>query len=69
MANWLTGIGYGLSIVSVGLLAWVAWPTAGEDPLLAPVVIVGAALSVIGMALRWRAHILMNRKVDEDGKG
>lgn len=68
MANWLTGIGYGFSIVSVGLLAWVAWPKAGGEPLLAPVVMVGAALSVIGMALRWRAHILMDRKVDEDGE-
>ncbi|MBU0826040.1 MAG: hypothetical protein KKA44_14735 [Alphaproteobacteria bacterium] len=66
MANWLTGIGYGLSIVSVGLLAWVAWPEPDEDQMLAWAVIAGAALSVIGMALRWAAHIVMNRKIAED---
>ncbi|MDR6833377.1 MULTISPECIES: hypothetical protein [unclassified Sphingopyxis] len=66
MANWLTGIGYVLSIVSVALLAWVAWPARDEDRALAGAVIAGAALSVVGMALRWAAHIAMNRKIAED---
>ncbi len=69
MANWLTGIGYALSIVSVALLAWVAWPAAGEDRALVAAVIAGAALSVIGMALRWAAHILMSRKIREERDG
>lgn len=66
MANWLTGIGYALSIVSVALLTWVAWPAPDENPALVGAVIAGAALSVIGMALRWAAHIVMNRKIAED---
>lgn len=69
MTNWLTGIGYALSIVSVALLAWVAWPDAGEDRALAIAVIAGAVLSVIGMALRWAAHVLVNRKIREESEG
>lgn len=69
MTNWLTGIGYALSIVSVALLAWVAWPDAGEDRALALAVIAGAVLSVIGMALRWAAHVLVNRKIRREGGG
>ena len=66
MANWLTGIGYVLSIVSVALLAWVAWPVPGEHRGLIGAIIAGAVLSVIGMALRWAAHIVQNRKIAED---
>ena len=66
MANWLTGIGYALSIVSVVLLAWVAWPAPGENRALIGAIIAGSALSVVGMALRWAAHILQNRKIEED---
>ncbi|HWW56611.1 MAG TPA: hypothetical protein VN047_06935 [Sphingopyxis sp.] len=66
MANWLTGIGYALSIVSVVLLAWVAWPEPGEDRGLVGAIIAGAVLSVIGMALRWAAHIIQNRKIREE---
>lgn len=66
MTNWLTGVGYALSIVSVALLAWVAWPAAGEDRALAIAVIAGAVLSVIGMALRWAAHVLVTRKIREE---
>lgn len=66
MANWLTGIGYALSIVSVVLLAWVAWPAPGEAQAWVWVIIAGAVLSVVGMALRWAAHIVQNRKIAED---
>jgi hypothetical protein len=66
VANWLTGIGYALSIVSVVLLAWVAWPVAGENRALVGAIIAGAVLSVVGMALRWAAHIVQNRKIEED---
>jgi hypothetical protein len=66
VANWLTGIGYALSIVSVALLAWAAWPAPGEDRLWAWVIVAGAVLSVIGMGLRWAAHIVQNRKIAED---
>lgn len=66
MANWLTGIGYALSIVSVALLAWVAWPAPGENRALIGAIIAGSVLSVVGMALRWAAHIVQNRKIAED---
>ena len=66
MANWLTGLGYALSIVSVALLAWVAWPAPGENRALIGAIIAGSALSVIGMTLRWAAHIVQNRKIEED---
>lgn len=66
MANWLTGIGYALSIISVALLAWVAWPAPGENRGLMVAIIAGSVLSVIGMALRWAAHIVQNRKIEED---
>lgn len=65
MTNWLTGIGYALSIVSVALLAWVAWPQPGEDSALIWAVMAGAVLSVVGMALRWAAHVLVNRQVKD----
>lgn len=64
-ANWLTVIGYALSIVSVAFLAWVAWPGPARiaDPS-------GdhrrAGLSMVGMALRWAALIVQNRKIAED---
>lgn len=63
--NRLTGAGYALSIVSVALLAWVAWPSAGEDKAMVWVVIGGGLLSVAGMALRWTAHVLMQREIEE----
>jgi uncharacterized integral membrane protein len=66
VANWLTGLGYALSIVSVALLAWVAWPAPGEDRALIGAIIAGSVLSVVGMALRWVAHIIQNRKIEED---
>ena len=66
MANWLTGIGYALSIVSVVLLSWAAWPGPDEDRALVGAIIAGAVLSVVGMAMRWAAHLIMHRKIEED---
>jgi hypothetical protein len=63
--NWLTGIGYALSIVSVAFLAWFAWP--GPPRIADPS---GdhrrARLSVVGMALSRAALIVQNRKIAED---
>jgi uncharacterized BrkB/YihY/UPF0761 family membrane protein len=66
VANWLTGFGYLLSIISVALLAWVAWPAPDEDRALVGAVIAGAVLSVVGMAMRWAAHLIVHRKIEED---
>jgi len=49
----LEGFGYVISIVSVALLAVAAWLGAGERPELRSVILAGAALSVLGMILRW----------------
>jgi hypothetical protein len=37
-----------------------------EDGGLIGAIIMGSVLSVVGMALRWAAHIVQNRKVEED---
>jgi hypothetical protein len=50
--------GYLTSTASVILLAAVAWKGASRDPLLLACLIVGALASVVGMGLRWRAHLL-----------
>jgi hypothetical protein len=52
----LKGLGYLVSIVSVGLLATAAWQTASKDPLLQLCLIGGALTSIGGMALRYAAH-------------
>jgi hypothetical protein len=49
----IEGIGYIISILSVGLLARVAWIGADGEPLLRGLIAVAVILSVTGMALRW----------------
>ena len=48
--------GYILSAISVVLLATVAWPTTSGEPLLAVALVAGAALSVLGMGVRWLSY-------------
>jgi hypothetical protein len=50
--------GYLTSTASVLLLAAVAWKGASENGLLLIALIAGAGASIVGMALRWRAHLL-----------
>ena len=61
----LKGLGYLISIVSVGLLGIVAWPQPDEPKWKAVVVSAGMATSVIGMFLRWISH---RREQHEQGK-
>lgn len=68
MTNWLTGIGYMLSIVGVALLAWVAWPAVGKNSALIWAIVIGVILSVIGMGLRFAGHILTTRRIEEESK-
>lgn len=49
----IEGFGYFVSILSVVFLAMAAWLTAQGRPALRAFIIAGAALSVVGMALRW----------------
>ena len=57
-ASKLKGGGYLTSAVSVVLLGMPAIKSASEDALLALCLFAGMALSVVGMALRWRSHRL-----------
>ena len=51
------GLGYLVSIVSVILLGAIAWPTAEEPLWHLPVLLGGVSTSIIGMGLRYKAHI------------
>ena len=57
------GLGYLVSIVSVLLLGAIAWPTASEPRWHMPVLIAGMATSIVGMGMRYRAHILQQREL------
>lgn len=52
----LKGGGYLLSSVSVALLGIPALKSARDEPIMLVVLIAGMALSIVGMALRWRSH-------------
>lgn len=52
----LKGSGYLVSSVSVALLGIPALKSAQDEPLMLLVLISGMALSIVGMALRWRSH-------------
>jgi len=47
------GLGYAISMVSVGLLAVPAWKSASQDSLLFLCLVGGVAAAITGMALRW----------------
>ncbi|GAA4004819.1 hypothetical protein [Sphingomonas humi] len=51
----MRGLGYLISIVSVLLLGAVAWPKPGDPAWHMPAVLLGMALSIGGMGLRWLA--------------
>ena len=57
------GLGYLVSIVGVFLLGAIAWPTATEPRWHMPVLLAGMATSIIGMGMRYRAHILQQREL------
>ncbi len=52
----MKGLGYLSSIVSVLLLGTVAWPKADEPRWKAPLLAVGMAASIFGIALRFLSH-------------
>jgi len=57
------GLGYLVSIVSVFLRGAIAWPKAGDPGWHVPVLIAGIATSVIGMGLRYKAHLDQQREL------
>ena len=68
----LKGGGYLTSTISVVLLGIPAMKSAMESPPLLASLLGGMALSIAGMALRWRSHRLearKNRRMQEELQG
>jgi hypothetical protein len=55
--------GYLVSIGSVLLLGAVAWPGPQDPAWVKPVLIAGMATSMIGMALRYVAHLKDRKEI------
>jgi hypothetical protein len=62
----LKGAGYLTSTASVALLGAVSWKSASENGWLLAGLVLGMALSVAGMMLRWRSHRLEQKEKDAD---
>jgi hypothetical protein len=58
------GTGYLISCVSVLLLAIPATKSAKEDPLLLLCLLGGAALSMLGMLVRWLSHRSSQQEIE-----
>lgn len=66
----LKGDGYLISILSVFLLAFPPLKSAKSDPLVLACIVIGALLSIVGMALRWIADRKTQHKIDrKENKG
>lgn len=59
------GLGYFISIVSVLLLGAAAWPKADAPDWVQPALIAGMTASIIGMGLRFLAHLKEKRELEE----
>ena len=59
------GLGYLISIGSVFFLGVVAWPKQGEPGSYMPVLLIGMATSIIGMACRYKAHLDQQREINK----
>ena len=57
------GLGYLVSIISVFLLGAIAWPRPDEPWWHMPVLVLGMAASIVGMAMRYHAHRLQQREI------
>ena len=59
----LQGLGYLISSVSVAFLGIVAWPAPDEPQWMAWAVALGMATSILGMGLRWLAHVHVRKDI------
>jgi len=57
------GLGYLVSILSVFLLGAIAWPKPQDPRWHLPVLLAGMAASILGMALRYKAHLDQQREL------
>jgi uncharacterized membrane protein YqhA len=58
-------LGYIVSIVSVFFLGAIAWPKPEDPSWHLPVLIIGMATSVLGMAFRYLAHIHQKKEMSK----
>ena len=57
------GLGYLVSIVSVFFLGAIAWPKPEDPAWQLPALIAGMALSIVGMGLRYLAHLKQQKEM------
>ena len=57
--------GYLTSIVSVIVLGMIAWPKAESPAWHLPVLILGMALSIVGMGCRYKAHLGQQKEIEQ----
>lgn len=57
------GLGYLVSIVSVLFLGAIAWPKPEDPDWHQAVLIAGMALSILGMGLRYVAHLKQQKEM------
>lgn len=57
------GLGYLVSILSVFLLAAIAWPSQQDPRWHLPVLIAGMATSICGMGFRYLAHLRQQKEM------
>jgi hypothetical protein len=59
------GLGYLVSIVSVLFLGAVAWPKQDDPKWVLPALLAGMATSMLGMGMRYLAHLQQKREVEK----
>lgn len=59
------GLGYLASIVSVLFLGAIAWPRANDPDWVLPALLAGMATSIVGMGLRYVAHVQQKREIEK----
>jgi hypothetical protein len=59
------GLGYLVSILSVFLLGAIAWPKPDDPAWHLPVLITGMAVSILGMAVRYKSHLDQQRELKQ----
>ena len=57
------GLGYLVSIASVFFLGAIAWPKPEDPEWHLPAVIAGMTLSIVGMGLRYLAHLKQQKEM------
>ena len=57
------GLGYLVSIVSVFFLGAIAWPKPDDPAWHLPALIAGMVLSIVGMGLRYLAHLKQQKEM------